>query len=314
MMKPLPTDLSFESFFWPNSTYSYFEEAQNHPFNFNAESFDIKNAWWLAEASMLVYTDQQFVQDKLVHAGFDASNIKFFGFDQVGTQCVAAHNDDFILIAFRGTEAWEKMKLIGSLGVSMDILRDIDLFLVNSGHKGKVHNGFQKALDEVWKSLSDHIGKLGEGRKLWLTGHSLGAALATLAASRVKNVQGVYTFGSPLVGDKKFKRNYQAKTFRFVNNKDIVTQLPPKGLYTDVGKTKFIDAKGNITDTRDARSKIPRKKLPGGLNSLLGPAEFTKFARNLREKFRLRHITDHAPIFYVVKIWNSFNGAGNPIQ
>ena len=68
-----------------------------------------------------------------------------------------------------------------------------------------------------------------------MTGNSLGAALATLAADRYGNVQGVYTFGSPKVGNDVFKEKFIVKTYSIVNNKDIVTRVPPPGIYKHVG-------------------------------------------------------------------------------
>ncbi|MCA9453043.1 MAG: hypothetical protein KC584_10520, partial [Nitrospira sp.] len=61
-------------------------------------------------------------------------------------------------------------------------------------------------------------------RTFWFTGHSLGAALATLAADRYGDVQGLYTFGSPLVGDEGFARDFYVSGYRFVNNNDVVAR------------------------------------------------------------------------------------------
>ena len=85
-----------------------------------------------------------------------------------------------------------------------------------------------EALEEVWSDLLPYITQLDRsGCKLWITGHSLGAALATLCASRYGNVQGVYTFGSPRVGNNGFKEKLQVKIYRVVNNDDIVARARP---------------------------------------------------------------------------------------
>ena len=72
-------------------------------------------------------------------------------------------------------------------------------------------------------------------RRLFITGHSLGAGLATLAAADLAS-QGAahspttYTFGSPRVGDKQFASKYNALTaatsFRIANTCDLVTAIP----------------------------------------------------------------------------------------
>ncbi|MCX5893209.1 MAG: lipase family protein, partial [Deltaproteobacteria bacterium] len=91
-----------------------------------------------------------------------------------------------------------------------------------------MHRGFQAALDEVWERLHDYLeGKENARRTVWFTGHSLGAALATLAASRYGKVRGLYTFGSPRVGDLDFKQAFLVPTYRFVNHDDLVTRVPP---------------------------------------------------------------------------------------
>ncbi len=72
------------------------------------------------------------------------------------------------------------------------------------------------------------------GRDLWITGHSLGAALATLLAASLDGpgprIQGVYLFGSPRVGDDPFvqayNRRYARITYRISNTSDVVTSVP----------------------------------------------------------------------------------------
>ena len=93
---------------------------------------------------------------------------------------------------------------------------------------------------------------------LWITGHSLGGALATLAAARFalemdKPVRGIYTFGQPRVGDREFARIFDAELkqrfFRFVNNSDIVTRIPTRELFfSHVGSLRFFDSNGDIFD------------------------------------------------------------------
>ena len=64
-------------------------------------------------------------------------------------------------------------------------------------------------------------------KQLWITGHSLGGAMATLCASRLeeKNPK-LYTYGSPRVGGKEFCQGMDVPHWRFVNNNDVVTKVP----------------------------------------------------------------------------------------
>jgi triacylglycerol lipase len=120
---------------------------------------------------------------------------------------------------------------------------------------GKVHAGFSQALDAIWGIFFTKLTAHAEaGRKIWITGHSLGGALATLAARRLPAAMkpvGVYTFGQPRVGDTIFSKKYKFKHHRFVNNRDLVPTVPsrfipgafPPSFYTHVGALEFFDKK-----------------------------------------------------------------------
>lgn len=115
-----------------------------------------------------------------------------------------------------------------------------------------VHRGFADCLDSVWSriegALSGH-----PGQNLWITGHSLGGALAVLAARAALTVgfppTAVYTFGQPRVGSGEFVAAYdlflRSRTFRLVNAQDIVPRLPGfLAGYRHCGTEIFLDAFG----------------------------------------------------------------------
>jgi len=126
---------------------------------------------------------------------------------------------------------------------------------------GNIHTGFYKALMDIWpqmkscirsfrRTLDDH-----PGRSLWLTGHSLGGALATLAAATLieadETFYGAYTFGSPRVGDRVFARNFNVeaknKVFRFQNNNDLVSRIPTRMMgYSHLGSFVYISEDGQL--------------------------------------------------------------------
>jgi triacylglycerol lipase len=100
---------------------------------------------------------------------------------------------------------------------------------------GRVHEGFIQTYRQVRETILDFFSKNGKNKKLRVAGHSLGGALATLAVPDLKKntklkITGVYTFGSPRVGDDAFVRAYNRafgkRTFRLVNTSDIVPSLP----------------------------------------------------------------------------------------
>lgn len=282
----------------PFKNYEYYRDYQKYGFQFNATEFNIINAWWLAEASTLVYADENFVRTQFSKAGL--KEVRFF--DHQSTQCFVASNDKFAIIAFRGSEIWKRKGKFDFNKIFADLIADVDVRLTDWPGGGKVHRGFKDALDEVWLELAVYIRQLNDkGCKIWITGHSLGAALATLAADRYGNVQGVYTFGSPRVGDGAFKKNFDAEAYRIVNNQDIATWVPPPGWYEHVGDIKFIDHEGNLHDhviEKEAFVNQPRDELYGQE----APNQPNKrgSASLIPDFFK-----DHVPLLYTIHLWNN---------
>ena len=130
---------------------------------------------------------------------------------------------------------------------------------------------------------------------------SLGAALSTLAADRLLNVQGLYTFGSPRVGDDEFQKRFEPKAFRVVNGKDIVADVPPKGPYRHVGEHMFIDQKGVIhawyrsTKETDDASRDTDSNASGNVGEV---------RKSDSAFYILDSIRDHVPVLYSIYLWN----------
>lgn len=162
------------------------------------------------------------------------------------TQAYVAANDGHVVVAFRGSEN----------PASIDGLKDwlitnaLNLLIVPTGPLGadfaaagvgaRWHQGFVTAITGVWEPVfAATTGHLkAKDRPLWVTGHSLGGALAMLAAwlflRRTVPVHQVYTFGAPMVGNRDvadaFNREYAGKVFRYVNSPDPVPLLPMMSL------------------------------------------------------------------------------------
>jgi triacylglycerol lipase len=100
-----------------------------------------------------------------------------------------------------------------------------------------LHSGFQDAVETVWpaiKTVIDH--RPASERPLFFTGHSMGGALALIAAERAMSelhvqATAVYTFGGPRTGGSAFFDNYTPtlgnSTFRLVHGNDVVPTVPP---------------------------------------------------------------------------------------
>jgi surfactin synthase thioesterase subunit len=219
--RPLPEPDIARALFPAQYPYPHFQDAARVPFDVEGSSFSRANAWWLAEASLLSYWDVDAI--KAVVAGIQ-SEATVHALTEGDSEGFVASFATFAIVAFRGTEST-------SLN---DLFTDVRALRRPWRHGGRVHDGFLAAFDDVWPMVLGHIPK---DRPTWFTGHSLGGALATLAADRFVNDRGtngyggVYTFGSPMVGDRDFvdgfNRRHGAKSFRVVNDQDGVPTLPP---------------------------------------------------------------------------------------
>ena len=192
-------------------------------FNPNIREFSFKNALVLAEASELAYKSQA-EYEKILKEEWGFSDV--YPLDKKETQGFIAKKADMILIAFRGTEEAK----------NEDIFTDI-LACQTKTELGKVHYGFLRALKAVWKDIVTAVKNYQDNNQpVWIAGHSLGGALAALAAAKLvsidacQNIGGVYTFGQPMIGDKDFKEKFEkllpSGAYRVTNFKDPVTLVP----------------------------------------------------------------------------------------
>jgi triacylglycerol lipase len=219
----------------------------------NSTQFSLKNAYALALASKLAYEPkEEQIRIKLLEHGFKAEFINKPDTNKANkdTQLFIAHSGSAVIIAFRGTQE------------PKDWLTDAGFDFRNTPH-GKVHKGFDDALESVWNQIVQTLEKIHQyGQPLWITGHSLGGALAVLAAARLvldidqniyKSVHGLYTFGQPRVGDRTFVKTLdeeiKPRYFRFVNDNDIVPRVPVRlNQYQDGGCVRFLDATGVLRE------------------------------------------------------------------
>lgn len=296
----------------PNLDRAYFKDASEHPFRPQAQAFEPVNAWWLAEAALLAYADEGFAREQFGRASL--GEVAFVS--KAGSQCYLTEGSDFAIVAFRGTQVPKPGDTTGRfrplVETVTDFIADAQFRLVESGQGGLVHAGFKGALDSIWSELHPRfLEYLGARRAIWMTGHSLGAGLATLAADRLGAVQGLYIFGSPAVGDRSFADAFHVNAYRIVHHRDIVARVPPfgslldktRGDYVHVGTLKYIDGDGRLRD--EAR----------GTESLLGLAqEARRSLVSLRRPGRLARLLavgrepfdDHAPLYYAFRSWNLY--------
>ena len=142
-------------------------------------------------------------------------------FDNNGTQAILVSFKNFIVLSFRGTEATS----------IKDIKSDANGKTTACETGGKIHTGFKEAYDHVGFDIEKKLNESKlQNKSLFITGHSLGGALATVAAKKLTHKGGIaacYTFGSPRVGDEEWIENIKTPIHRLVNAADCVTMLPP---------------------------------------------------------------------------------------
>jgi len=123
-----------------------------------------------------------------------------------------------------------------------------------------MHSGFALVIEamyqEIIQVIHEELPSKDKPKKIWVTGHSLGAALAILFALKYSleenlnnnSLGGVYTYGCPKVGNQKFAEIFDSllkeKTFRFVNFGDYVTDVPKNGKH--VGILIYCDRRGTF--------------------------------------------------------------------
>jgi hypothetical protein len=142
------------------------------------------------------------------------------------TRGIIASKDNALIIAFAGTDPLNLLNWVS------------DFYLGRPG--ADAHEGFQDAAAAVWPEVGAAIERcMVEKRVLFVTGHSLGAAIALATvdrARREKNLNNaqVFVFGAPRVGQAEFVARYNAAfgptTYRFVHGRDIVPTVPPAEL------------------------------------------------------------------------------------
>lgn len=235
------------------------------PFKFQSQTteYSTQNAYWLAKSAQLAYTitsednplpDKNIILAELQSWSDGFKNVEVF--DRNSTQSFVAQHEDFILVSFRGSDEWQ------------DWLDNLNLPTIPTT-LGRAHRGFVRALEDVWQDMLvaieyfknegvetvNQFEQKAKYRSLWITGHSLGGALATLAAAERIEVDrpfgGVYTFGQPRCVDRTMARNMnieaKGRIFRFQNHNDIVSRIPQRVMgYSHVGTFRYIDINQKI--------------------------------------------------------------------
>jgi hypothetical protein len=308
--------------------------------------------WWMAETAYAAYWKSHAESrrtessgDKLLAAAFqvDLSAIKFFKSKAKGAEVYVVSHPEADVLSFRGSEilGLEENGPLQFDSVIKDWVRT-DANAVKQpwarlSSTPKAHTGFAKAMDALLdqtNGISTFFADIIKtGRPLYICGHSLGGAMAMLAAAycaengiakeRIK----VFTFGAPLVGGRGFANLFTGIAVeRFVFQFDIVPRVPVASVSWPV--PPFIVFDGFSTDEGIAYRHVPANYFlidgdatsmsehtsVNGINyfkqylvylSASGGQVFLGIPLPIDLISRLPNLVlNHSPLYYAVGTWN----------
>ncbi len=233
-----------------------------------------------AESSMISYLTPEECNKAASRLGFVGGKY----FSAGGAQAYWFWSKHDSIVVFRGTEPNEWN----------DIQADANAITALAETVGRVHRGFKTETDELWPLIEKEL----EANKLplYFTGHSLGGAMATICAGRCllsyihSEPIELHTFGSPRVGCKRYINHAPIKHYRWVNNNDIVTRVPPPWLgYRHGGREIYLNYLGQIREIHGWKRVADRLKgFFGGLR-----------------RFRIDQLSDHSTLDYIEHIFEA---------
>ncbi len=285
--------------------------------------YDPEIAYLMSVVSAWAYSDEKALAAKLPHYGVQGAYVRRISVQNdallvVSTAyLVQSRSGRVAVLAFRGTDPASFVSMFA----------DGEVMQRPFGGHG-VHSGFYANVEAVWDDVSDALGAALRGEhlddggapvalpskleKLYVTGHSLGGAMAVLAAARLfgrgyeawnpkRLVQGVYTFGQPMVGDKGFaescERSFGAKLFRHVYRTDVVPHLPPRSGIPYAHTGKEWRSESVLAAWQGGHEASKRAALPAAVfDVMLNAVELRFIPRTLLLGYS---IDDHMPAGYV---------------
>jgi hypothetical protein len=281
------------------------------------KQYDRRVAYLAAVVSAWAYADAKTMAKQLPYYGLPKCTVREFQVVNDAMLVVAAayfvrsQDGKVGVLAFRGTMPKD----------FINWLTDANTTLTNFNF-GKVHTGFYQNVEPLWSDIADAIDKArrpsqGPGgidlaplQNLYITGHSLGAAMAVVAAARIFSadyldwqslVRGVYTYGQPSVGDETFARHFekQFELYRHVFRYDVVPHLPPSdtGSFPHFGTELYSEGVSGWQAVQPPRTTQARLVTVAAIISF---ASFLSRRLLLLRSLKLRYsIEDHGPQGYV---------------
>lgn len=309
--------VNWDSFMKPQGYPPYFEHPEGKKikaFDPSKNHFDSANAWWLSELCRIVYTPDNKEGRKPWKKVIRFDYLKNTPFEEIqsihktGTHAAiyrchkpADPDEIYHILCFRGTNRIRQWILNLSAAPTRWLDKDKKREASKNGNKYSapyVHSGFKILFDRIWPQIEPFINDI-PGPFIY-TGHSLGAALATMAAAR-KTPDLLYTFGSPRVGNDAFRDQLKHPThIRITNHHDIVTLLPQKVEplkpfdFRHCGQFVYLDEKGEVQHNPSLDSLANEHWAPD--------MPLTYLSRTFNSPHPPECVLDHSPIQYTRKL------------
>lgn len=286
--------------------------------NYQRDSF---TAYLLNLASSWAYSDADTIADAMGRIGFPHCRQITLANDAMLIQANAfflqSEDGREGILCFRGTEPRNAINWLTDASVHVEPVPGL----------GSVHGGFYRNVVFIWHRVEAAVEEALAGARLhdgggeqtqlppledlYITGHSLGAAMAVVAAAKIfdsdryrewkRRIRGIYTYGQPMVGDAEFaeiaERRFGQLLFRHVYSHDLVPRLPPisTGLFVHFGQ----EFRGSATGWQPSHVPVTQVKSVA-LTAAVGLAAWV--AKQLRALADLElpfSIDDHSPNNYL---------------
>jgi|HubBroStandDraft_1064217.scaffolds.fasta_scaffold08998_6 hypothetical protein len=278
------------------------------------DEYDSKLAYVMSVISTWSYADEKALAEKLRYYGIDGALVRRITVQNDALLVVAtayfiqSRTGRVGILAFRGTDP---ASFITILADAETMQRPFANDIVGAAGTrpfadSVVHSGFYANVEAVWDDVVDCLDAARKGAHikddkgtrtkldqpldtLYITGHSLGGAMAVLAAARLfgsgfdkdwtpkQVIKGVYTFGQPMVGNEAFaggcEKTFGGRLFRHVYRDDVVPHLPPTSElnYRHTGEERRADALNDLWKSGYPPSKqvsLTRALIDVGFNAV----------------------------------------------
>lgn len=204
----------------------------------------LQRSLFFSETAMIGYLCSEECKIAASKLGF--ANCQYFEGD--GSQAFLFSNEFDSVVVCKGIEtlAWS------------EIAAEVDARIVLAETIGKVHRGFKREADVLWPALETALAD--NNKPLWFAGHSIGAAVTNICATRCllsqikSEPEQLFTFGSPRVGNDKYVNQVNLTHYRWVLNRDIVPHVPPFWFgFRHSGHEMYINRLGQLKTAQDRK-------------------------------------------------------------